>query len=131
MGLLLFAGRWTTNYEDRMSDAQREYDKLAEMTRTQLPKPTCPRIDDAIQDLAGAKKVVGRADRYDDVIAFSLDVGYELLGIEDKLEELRQSNDTLRDISQRWRDLAESLLSDLDKTTNDACELQSELEKEA
>ena len=82
------------------------------------PKETCPDINKIIKAISEAYNRADKAEdncrkygsdcEHEDIFS---DIRYELSGIEDDLEKLRNDNEGLRSWGQSWKDLAKQLLN--------------------
>jgi len=92
-------------------------DAVAAMKHTQvIPPETCPLIDTVIQAIKKARKLAGADNKYaeaDELRDVLSDVGWELYGLEDTLEDVRTHNATLRQLGKDWSAIATDALKGL------------------
>ena len=68
-----------------------------------IPPHTCPAIDKVIKSINSIEHIVLTHERmYDTVSGIAGDIGNELYGMEDSMEELRKDNEKLRDLGIFW-----------------------------
>ena len=98
-----------------MESSSAELGKLEEWKKEagEIPGATCPDIDRVIKDVDSAMSLIKTLKKDDnkDVADYASDAYYDLSGVEDELEKLRESNSQLRSLGEFWYEKCKELLT--------------------
>ena len=86
-----------------LADLLRDVQEAAKRVYNRVPDQTCPAINKAIACINSSQKLaksIHKADDIDDAYSIAEDIEYELYGVADELEELREHNHTLRKVAE-------------------------------
>ncbi|PLR99542.1 hypothetical protein [Bacillus sp. T33-2] len=77
------------------------------------PEHQCPKIDKVIKTINEVNKQanVGRHDEFEDLKDKLKSIEYDISGLDDDVEELREAIESVRKWGQQWKELAKKVIA--------------------